>query len=67
MTALMSTMGGVHGKSEATAVPRGPLVEALGRRMDLVRTDDLPAGEGSVAVTAPCSGDDPFEVLQRGL
>jgi hypothetical protein len=66
MVALMSTMSGVHGKSEATAVPRGPLVEALGRRMNLVRTDDLAAGEVSVAVTAPCRGDDPFEVQPSG-
>ena len=66
MVALMSTLPGVHGKSEATAVPRGPLVEALGRRMDLVRTDDLAAGAGSVTVAAPCRGDDPFEVQQGG-
>ena len=66
MVALMSTLPGVHGKSEATAVPRGPLVEALGRRMDLVRTDDLAAGAGSVTVAAPCRGEDPFEVQQGG-
>jgi hypothetical protein len=66
MTALMSTKADVHGDTEGTAVPRGPLVEALKQRMDLVSTDDLPRGEGFVAVAAPCSGDQPFSVLPGG-
>jgi len=61
MTALLSTMPGVHGRS-ATAVPRGPLVEALARRMELVRSDDLGEDVGFVTVAAPCSGDEPFAV-----
>jgi hypothetical protein len=64
MVALMSTMPNVHGKSEATAVPRGSLVTALGLRMDVVRTDELDGG-GSVTVSAPCKGKTPFAV-ERG-
>jgi beta-lactamase superfamily II metal-dependent hydrolase len=41
MTALMSTKPGVFGKSEATAVPRSTLVEALGARTTLYSTDTL--------------------------
>jgi hypothetical protein len=55
-----STMPGVHGRSEAIAVPRGPLVEALARRMTVVRTDSLVQGVDSVAVAAPCHGPEPF-------
>ena len=62
MLAMMSTRPGVHGKSEATAVPRGPLVEALRGRMQLVRTDELDAGAGFVAVSASAHGDAPFAV-----
>jgi hypothetical protein len=61
MVALMSTMPNVHGKSEATAVPRGSLVTALGLRMALVRTDELD-GRGSVTVSAPCKRPTPFTV-----
>lgn len=62
MMALLSTMPGVHGRSVATAVPRGPLVEALDRRMDLVRSDQFGKGAGFVTVAAPCRGDEPFTV-----
>jgi hypothetical protein len=65
MVALMSTMPDVHGKTEATAVPRGSLVTALGLRMDLVRTDDLDK-RGSVTVAAPCRGKVPFAVQPGG-
>ena len=47
MTALMSTKFGVHGKSEATKVPRKTLVAALDTRMTAVRfhrTTTLPRG-----------------------
>jgi hypothetical protein len=37
----MSTMPDVHGESEATAVPRATLVEALRELGPLVRTDEL--------------------------
>jgi hypothetical protein len=65
MTALLSTMPNVHGRSDATAVPRGPLVEALDQRMELVRTDRLDGlhkQQGFVTVQAPCRGDRPFTV-----
>lgn len=62
MTALLSTMAGVHGRSDATAVPRGPLVEALARRMTLVRTDERDKGPGFVTVAARCDADEPFTV-----
>jgi ribonuclease BN (tRNA processing enzyme) len=65
MVALMSTMPDVHGKTEATAVPRGSLVTALGLRMDLVRTDDLEERE-SVTVAAPCRGKVPFAIQPEG-
>jgi hypothetical protein len=65
MVALMSTMPDVHGKTEATAVPRGSLVTALGLRMDLVRTDDLEERE-SVTVAAPCRGKVPFALQPEG-
>jgi beta-lactamase superfamily II metal-dependent hydrolase len=61
MTALLSTMPDVHGRSEATKVPRGALVEALDLRMNLVRTDKLDKA-GFVTVSAPCSGDHPYAV-----
>jgi hypothetical protein len=41
MAALMSTKPGVFGKSEATAVPRSTLIEALGARTTLYSTDTL--------------------------
>jgi hypothetical protein len=59
MVALMSTMPDVHGETEATAVPRATLVNALAGRMNLVRTDELD-GPGSVTVAAPCRGGQPF-------
>jgi len=62
MTALLSTLPGVHGRSAATAVPRGPLVEALDRRMGLVRTDALDQEMGFITVAAACRGDEPFTV-----
>jgi len=66
MLALLSTMPGVHGRSDATAVPRGPLVEALERRMTLVRTDELDSGPGFVTVAARCRADEPFTVRPEG-
>lgn len=65
MTALLSTMPGVHGKSVRTAVPRGPLVHALERRMTLVRTDALAGEAGFVTVAAPTRGGEPFAVREE--
>jgi hypothetical protein len=62
MVALLSTMPDVHGRSEATAVPRSSLVTALALRMDLVRTDELDE-RGSVTVSARCRGAQPFAVV----
>lgn len=44
VTSVMSTMPGVHGRSEATAVPRATLVAALEELGPLARTDALPSG-----------------------
>jgi hypothetical protein len=44
LTSVVSTLPGVHGKSEATAVPRVTLMTALSRLGGLERTDELPAG-----------------------
>ncbi len=44
LTSLLSTMPGVHGESEATAVPRATLVEALAELGPVERTDTLPPG-----------------------
>ena len=54
VTSLMSTLSGVHGKQEETAVPRGTLVGALKDLGTLVRTDKLPdtALYGDVTVAA---------------
>jgi hypothetical protein len=60
MMALMSTMPGVHGRSDATAVPRSTLVEALAHRMKLVRTDGFAKATGFAAVSAPTTGGSPF-------
>lgn len=62
MTALLSTMSKVHGKTPETAVPRGPLVAALKRRMTLVRTDELADDAEFVTVSAPTRGREPFRV-----
>jgi hypothetical protein len=45
LTSVMSTMPGVHGKREATAVPRATLIAALEELGTLARTDELAAGE----------------------
>jgi hypothetical protein len=57
--ALMSTRAGVHGKTEATAVPRATLVTALEERATLRSSETLPAG-GSVLVEAEATTSEPF-------
>jgi hypothetical protein len=64
MVAMMSTRAHVHGKSEATAVPRATLVAALERRMTLYSTDDLPPDRRFVEVAAPAAGDEPFAPVE---
>ena len=44
-TSVLSTLPGVHGKTEGTQVPRTTLVEALGGLGTVHRTDELPEGE----------------------
>lgn len=62
MCAVMSTMADVHGDTDATAVPRATLVEALSARMAVfARTDTLEAGVPLVAVEAPTTGGVPFQ------
>jgi beta-lactamase superfamily II metal-dependent hydrolase len=56
MTALMSTLSGVHGESEATRVPRSTLVQALSERMSLHSTEDLGDDEALVDVAADTGG-----------
>lgn len=52
MTILMSTRPGVHGKTDATFVPRETLVTALQKVGTLFSTDDLVNGETYVEVEA---------------
>ncbi len=61
MTALMSTLSGVHGESEATRIPRATLVEALAQRMTLHSTEDLPPERPFAEVVAELSSDGGFE------
>jgi hypothetical protein len=52
LTALMSTREGVHGKTEATAVPRATLVTGLGQVATLLSTDDLDNGDEFLEVVS---------------
>lgn len=61
MTALMSTLPGVHGKRPSTAVPRETLVEALGRRTQLFDTSALPEGATHVHIAAATDRGEAFE------
>lgn len=68
LVALMSTLSGVHGRSEGTYVPRATLVAALLRRTadQLLTTDGLAADHPFVEVAAPAGGRKPFmTVVQR--
>jgi hypothetical protein len=56
MTALMSTLPGVHGDTAATRVPRATLVTALRERMHLLTTSELGPDEAVVHVSASTSG-----------
>jgi glyoxylase-like metal-dependent hydrolase (beta-lactamase superfamily II) len=63
LTTLLSTMPGVHGESEATAVPRTTLVDALGALGTLHRTDKFAVGTLSREVSASTRNDQPFAVV----
>jgi hypothetical protein len=65
LTAMMSTLPGVHGTTEATAVPRSTLVAALEALGPLVRTDKLPPEALYVDVTTTAiTGPADFEYTQ---
>jgi hypothetical protein len=59
----LSTMPGVHGHSEETAVPRSTLVAALEDIGQVERTDSLPAGALYVDLVAPTRGDGAFTTM----
>jgi hypothetical protein len=62
LAALMSTLSGVHGRTEATRVPRRTLVAALRRRTAgaLWTTDGLAPEQPFVELVAPARGRAPF-------
>jgi hypothetical protein len=64
MSGLMSTLSGVHGESEATAVPRATLVTALGERMALVSTEGLPTGQPFALVEADLANGGDFRQVE---
>ena len=62
MAALMSTLSGVHGRTEATHVPRATLVAALERRARLFSTDGLAPERPFIELAAPLRGEEPFSL-----
>ena len=62
VTSLMSTRPGVHGESEATAVPRQTLVDALKAIGPLHSTDDLDRNQPYLEVRAAVTGG-PFRLV----
>jgi hypothetical protein len=63
VTAMMSTLSGVFGKSEATKVPRSTLVTALTDHTNLLTTDGLPSAQPFISVGASTADDKPFELI----
>ena len=61
--ALMSTLAHVHGKTEATAVPRQSLVDALKALGTLHQTDGLDTTKMSLAVTASTRDRKAFDLI----
>jgi hypothetical protein len=64
MTALMSTKGGVHGESVATAVPRATLTAALDTRTKLFSTQSLKAAKPWVEVVADLTAPGTFKRVE---
>jgi hypothetical protein len=60
LTSALSTMPGVHGESEATAVPRTTLCDALAALGTLHRTDAFPIGTIALELTASTKDEKPF-------
>lgn len=63
ITALMSTLSGVHGESEATFVPRSTLVAALDRRTTLYSTNGLAADRKVIEVATSLASGSQFELV----
>lgn len=63
LTALMSTRPGVHGESDATAVPRATLVTELGKVAKLLSTAGLPEEKTCLHLVAEAKGG-PFAVVE---
>jgi hypothetical protein len=65
LAALLSTLANVHGRTEATRVPRSTLVAALRRRTGglLFTTDGLAADRPFVELAAPAAGREPFKLV----
>lgn len=67
MLSMMCTESGVHGKSDATRVPRATLRDALARRTKLYTTDGLqPTEQLFIDVEAKLRGGHPFEYAGPG-
>ncbi|MBA3585479.1 MAG: MBL fold metallo-hydrolase [Gemmatimonadetes bacterium] len=62
LASMMSTLPGVHGESEATAVPRKTLTAALEGLGPLYRTDELALDLPFLEIGASTSGTEPFEI-----
>ena len=60
VVSLLSTLPGVHGRTEATAVPRAALVDALTRVGPVYRTDTLLSDRQFLEVSASAYGVDTF-------
>lgn len=62
LNSVMSTLPGVHGKSEATAVPRTTLIKALEALGPLARTDKLGAKSLYLELSGSTANQSPYEV-----
>jgi hypothetical protein len=60
LTSVMSTMPGVHGKTDATAVPRATLVDALKLLGPCYRSDTLAAELVAQEIAASTGDDNPY-------
>jgi hypothetical protein len=65
IVALMSTLSGVHGKTDITRVPSATLVTALGGRTTLHTTDGLTKERRFLEVAAPPAGGKPFKLVEE--
>jgi metal-dependent hydrolase (beta-lactamase superfamily II) len=63
LSSMMSTLPDVHGETEATAVPRKTLVDALKALGPLFRTDDLKPTDLFKDVSASTADTEPFAAV----